>query len=238
MILIVGIDMVVEKLKIMFKLQQSLNDETNGKNWELGVTKNGKKINWQRAIFMESAELIDSYPWKHWKSIDAKVDRENIKMESVDIWHFVMSEALRLNYLQNRKIGNLVDEVADSSAFRDYLSNKRDSFETIYDEIAVVEKFLALTLCKSDILALVDGFFEVAKVANLTFDELYLLYIGKNILNRFRQQNGYKEGKYIKIWEAREDNEVLQNILKSNPDITPEHLYLELESEYRKLKVD
>ena len=80
----------------MLELQQQLNDATNGANWEEGVTKNGKKIDWKRCIYLEAAELVESYPWKHWKNIDATPDYENIKIELVDIWHFVMSEALRI----------------------------------------------------------------------------------------------------------------------------------------------
>lgn len=35
----------VEILENMLKLQQKLNDETNGLNWEEGYTKEGKLIN-------------------------------------------------------------------------------------------------------------------------------------------------------------------------------------------------
>ena len=91
----------MSKILTMLKLQQKLNDETNGESWENGLTKQGKKIDWRRCIFLESAELIDSYPWKHWKNIDAKPDYENIKVELVDIWHFVMSEILRVNKIED-----------------------------------------------------------------------------------------------------------------------------------------
>ncbi|MGB1748130.1 MAG: hypothetical protein ACPHGW_11420, partial [Pseudohongiellaceae bacterium] len=36
-----------------------------------------------------------------------------------------------------------------------------------------------------------------------------------NVLNFFRQDNGYKEGTYRKLWSGREDNEVLVDILQS-----------------------
>lgn len=40
-----------------------------------------------------------------------------------------------------------------------------------------------------------------------------MLNMGKNVLNRFRQANGYrtaiKEGTYRKLWGGREDNEHL-----------------------------
>ena len=39
------------------------------------------------------------------------------------------------------------------------------------------------------------------------------MYIGKNVLNFFRQDHGYKAGSYIKIWGGREDNEHLSDIV-------------------------
>jgi predicted nucleic acid-binding protein len=52
------------------------------------------------------------------------------------------------------------------------------------------------------------------------------------MLNRFRQDHGYKEGSYIKIWKNREDNVVMQEILEENQSITPEMLYQKLEEAY------
>ena len=43
--------------------------------------------------------------------------------------------------------------------------------------------------------------------------ELYRQYVGKNVLNFFRQDNGYKEGTYVKVWEGREDNEHLVEVM-------------------------
>ena len=39
--------------------------------------------------------------------------------------------------------------------------------------------------------------------------ELFELYVGKNVLNDFRQDHGYKTGDYRKLWQGREDNEHL-----------------------------
>jgi hypothetical protein len=64
----------MDKILQMLQLQQQLNDATNGEGWEKGVTKNGKLIDWKRCSYLECAELIESYPWKHWKNIDAQPD--------------------------------------------------------------------------------------------------------------------------------------------------------------------
>jgi len=53
----------------------------------------------------------------------------------------------------------------------------------------------------------------------LSWTDLYSQYVGKNVLNMFRQDNGYKEGTYKKIWDGKEDNEYLVDILISlDPD--------------------
>ena len=55
------------------------------------------------------------------------------------------------------------------------------------------------------------------------------------MLNRFRQNNGYKEGSYKKIWNGREDNEVMSEIL-SNGVSKIDEIYAALEREYKKVK--
>jgi dimeric dUTPase (all-alpha-NTP-PPase superfamily) len=219
----------------MIELQQELNDATNGKDWESGLTKNNKKIDWRRCIYLEAAELIESYPWKHWKNIDASPDYANIKIEIVDIWHFVMSEALRLYKVENRghikDIANAVTSMQGFNAFLD--ANKGEQLDA-YAEIELVEEMIKVLFCNDDINALVISFLTMSSKLNLKLPELYELYIGKNILNKFRQNHGYKEGSYIKEWNGKEDNIVMQEILASKSDITPEALYNALEEAYPK----
>jgi len=209
----------------MLELQQQLNDATNGENWEEGITKNGKKIDWRRCIYLEAAELIESYPWKHWKNIDAKPDYENIKIELVDIWHFVMSEALRLYKVNN--LGNIEELSQNIMAMQSYknLENPKDSELDSYEQIALVEEMMRVLFCSDDIDQLINSFLEVTSKLGLNLSTLYALYIGKNILNKFRQENGYKDGSYIKTWNGQEDNVVMRNFLSNRYDITPNELY-------------
>ncbi len=223
----------MQKIKIMLTLQQQLNDATNGTGWEKGVTKNGKIIDWRRCIYLEAAELIESYPWKHWKNIDAKPDYENIKIEAVDIWHFVMSESLRLYKIEDKgSIKALAEAITQENGYQILISDTSTTHANHYEEIAIVEDFVRSLFCSDPIEILVSKFFTLAKVSGLNLDHLYALYIGKNILNRFRQDHGYKEGSYIKIWENREDNVVMQEILEQQSDISPETLYQKLEEAY------
>ena len=221
----------MSKIKNMLTLQQELNDNTNGLGWEDGLTKQGKKINWKRCIFLESAELIDSYPWKHWKNIDAKVDRENIKIELVDIWHFVMSEALRVAKKEGKPIEQLANSIEPKVA-----NIKASSFKDYYEEIEAIESFIQELFCSFELEKFITSFLELSFTLGLDLDELYKLYLGKNILNKFRQEHGYKDGSYIKIWNGKEDNVVMQEILEANPDILANELYKKLEEVYKGLK--
>ncbi len=219
----------MSQMEIMLSLQQKLNDSTNGEGWENGFTKQGKRIDWRRCIYLEAAELIDSYPWKHWKNIDAKVDRANIEVELVDIWHFVMSEVLRVNRLNdNLPIAELAirleDVVGDIDA-----SKIEDDY---YAEIEAIEELIKKLFCHFELVDFTKSYFELCRKLGLSFERLYQLYIGKNILNSFRQNHGYKEGRYIKVWNGKEDNAVMQEILSSNSKITPEELYRKLEEKY------
>ena len=49
----------------------------------------------------------------------------------------------------------------------------------------------------------------------MSWQDMYCQYVSKNVLNFFRQDHGYKEGTYRKIWGQREDNEHLVEIMAS-----------------------
>jgi dimeric dUTPase (all-alpha-NTP-PPase superfamily) len=225
----------MNKILQMLELQQELNDSTNGIGWEDGMTKNGKVINWNRCTYLECAELIESYPWKHWKNIDAKADYDNIKIEAVDIWHFIMSQGL-----EDYKRGNLgnIETLANNIClldnFKFFENEVEEHNKDYYEQIAVVEELIRILFCKESTEKLMSAFIDVAMQSGLNLDTLYRLYVGKNILNKFRQEHGYKDGSYIKIWNGEEDNVKMQKILQSNANITPDELYIALEEAYPK----
>jgi dimeric dUTPase (all-alpha-NTP-PPase superfamily) len=225
----------MNKILQMLLLQQQLNDATNGEGWENGVTKNGKIIDWKRCTYLECAELIESYPWKHWKNIDAQPDYENIKIEAVDIWHFIMSQGLEDYKLQNLgSIEDLAESINTLSNFQAFTSETTPSTKNYYEQIAVAETLMKTLFCEGSTKELMKSFIDVAIESGLNIDTLYRLYIGKNILNKFRQDHGYKEGTYIKIWNGEEDNVTMQRILEENDNISPDELYTALEKAYPK----
>ena len=226
----------MNKLSAMLQLQQQLNDATNGLGWEKGVTKEGKIINWRRCITMESAEMIDSFGWKHWKSISQPTDYANLQIEIVDVWHFVMS--LVLEFAHKSKAENIEELAQRIAATPEYKKLQcDDSLPFGSDDILMVkiENVMRLSLIPISpemIGALIEEFFELTYLGALTLDELYRLYVGKNILNQFRQDHGYKEGSYIKIWNGLEDNVVMKKGWEENPEMTPSELYTVLKAAY------
>lgn len=225
----------MDKILQMLKLQQQLNDATNGKGWEKGMTKNGKVIDWKRCTYLECAELIESYPWKHWKNIDAEPDYANIKIEAVDIWHFIMSQGLEDYKLKDLgSIETLAERIQALPNFSDFTAEITPTGKNYYEQIQVAERLMEALFCDPSTEKLLERFIDVAIESGLNLDKLYTLYIGKNILNQFRQDHGYKEGTYIKIWNGKEDNVTMQAVLATQSDITPEALYAALEQAYPK----
>jgi dimeric dUTPase (all-alpha-NTP-PPase superfamily) len=225
-----------EKLKEMFTLQQKLNDETNGEGWENGYTKQNRLINWRRCTYMELAELIDSFNWKHWKDINIAPDWDNVKIEVVDIWHFIMSQGLEEYKVANKgNIDDIVRYVIDCGHFNHFVNEPAPHpEEDIYIIISTIEHFMKNALTGDSFDKLIDDFFEVALLCGVNFNILYKYYLGKNVLNKFRQDHGYKEGTYIKTWNGKEDNEVMLQILESKP-LTADELYSELKGVYDNL---
>jgi len=222
------------KILLMLQLQNQLNDATNGERWKEGVTKNGKTINWQRCIYMECAEMIDSFSWKHWKNIAQEPDWDNMQIEVVDVWHFVMSLALE-EYAKNFQGG--VEEIAiavsEMESFSSLLS-ANSSFASQDEVIVKVEDLMRLALQKEGVALekLLEEFFALVKMSGLDLESLYRLYVGKNILNQFRQDHGYKEGSYIKVWNGEEDNVVMKRVWENKSELTPDELYKELTKAY------
>lgn len=228
----------MDKVLQMLQLQQQLNDSTNGENWEKGVTKNGKSIDWKRCIYMECAEMIDSFAWKHWKSISSEPDWDNMKIEVVDVWHFVMSEALRDATINFRgSIDELSLTISQMPSYR-ALANDEASFAEPEVVMSKVEELMFDSLKHGPfhLEPVMRNFFELVSISGLNLTSLYRLYVGKNILNQFRQDNGYKEGTYIKVYDGIEDNIVMKRIWEESGDeLKPRELYMQLQRRYDEL---
>jgi dimeric dUTPase (all-alpha-NTP-PPase superfamily) len=213
----------MNQIEQMFNLQKQLNDDTNGEIWLTGVTRENRIISWYQCIYMEVAEAIDSFNWKHWKNIDNEPDWANIRVELVDIWHFIMSESIRIN---DEKYANKFLELQSKCDF-------------VFERLNIFSKELTKTSNIkpeiNNIRKITDLFFTIISHLDINIEDLYKRYVVKNQLNTFRQQNGYKDGTYIKLWNGVEDNVIAFKIMDKNPTITPIELYKKLDFEYSQL---
>lgn len=170
-----------------------------------------------RAIWVECAELLDHFGWKWWKR--QTLDLGQVKLEVVDIWHFGLSDLLRA--------GTLSDEVAVTLAPPPPAGGDAEAFRLAVEDLA--------SACLAQRSFVLEPFVRVMSSLPLTYQELFELYVGKNVLNNFRQAHGYQAGTYQKLWQGREDNEHLLEVLgelRCDPAEVPDALYAELEARY------
>ena len=86
----------MDKLEEIFRMQDALNKRI-GVNLPPPSDEEKAKwiLNYTRAMQQETAELIDSVPWKWWAKYQ-KFDEQNAKVEVVDLFHFLVSLAQTL----------------------------------------------------------------------------------------------------------------------------------------------
>jgi dimeric dUTPase (all-alpha-NTP-PPase superfamily) len=198
------------QIKQMLTMQDSMNSRVSD-TWR----DNGYE--WYRAIWVECAEMLDHHGWKWWKH--QEIDIAQVQLELVDIFHFGLS--LRL------MTGATVESITDTLAIELTQSSNEKDFKIALENLASA----AVTNKSFDAIALAD----CMRLMNMDLDELFRQYVGKNTLNFFRQDHGYKEGSYIKIWNGEEDNEVLAklvNTLDAGASDFQQQLYAALEAKY------
>jgi len=198
------------QLAIMLDLQNKMNLKVHPE-WP------SQNYAWFRALWIECGELVDHYGYKWWKK--QTPDMAQVQLEVVDIWHFGLSMLID---------GTPFDEIAEEIE-QALQGDAVKSLEVIEATEALAESVLAtreFDVCK---------FWSLMLACELSFDDLFKQYVGKNVLNFFRQDNGYKTGEYIKVWGAKEDNEVLTEILNSAESVDNDFadwVYAQLQAAY------
>lgn len=205
--------MSYEKIKAMLVMQDTMNKKVHPE-WQL------QGFRWTRAIMVEGVEALEHYGWKWWKKQEP--DMAQFRIELVDIWHFIMSEHIGRSSIEDAAHGF---ETTFEYGAPAYMTNGdiRTNLELLIGRAAAGEIYTHA------FLALLDQ-------TGMSLDDLYRAYVAKNVLNMFRQNNGYKEGTYIKIWNGHEDNVVLERYLLDNPDISQADLDVALTEAYGQVK--
>lgn len=201
---------MLQQIETMLRLQDDMNTRIHP-DWR------SQGNAWYRAIWTESAEMLDHYGWKWWKK--QTPDLEQVRLELVDIWHFGLSILLEQAVPGSEIASELTAglEAGCSTDFREDL-----------------EDFVAQTLQSRGFY--LAGFARLMNGVELSASELFHRYVGKNVLNFFRQDNGYQDGSYRKMWQGREDNdhlvEIVSNLDAGSSDF-PSRLYAELQQRYQ-----
>ncbi|NNC55191.1 MAG: dUTP diphosphatase [Pseudomonadales bacterium] len=175
---------------------------------------------WYRAVWIECGELIDHYGYKWWKK--QTPDMDQVELEVVDIWHFGMSALF--------KPGQSTEQLAQQ------ITAQVQAHQSLQLDVLAATEALACDTLQSRSFS-VATFMQLLDAVGMDLDKLYLAYVGKNVLNFFRQDNGYKEGSYRKVWEGREDNEHLTELLAqldSNSYDLRDELYQALSGRYQR----
>ena len=197
-----------QALLTMLSMQDRMNTRVHA-DWI------GQDFAWHRAIWVECAELVDHYGYKWWKR--QHCDLEQVQLEVVDIWHFGMSARFRPDLSLPELAAELQGELQAANA---------DPDEAL---LVAAERLAAIAAGEQRFCA--RAFQRLLRAADLDMDKLYRQYLGKNVLNVFRQDHGYQDGSYRKVWAGREDNlhllDLLPQISPDSPD-AEQHLYAAL----------
>lgn len=243
-----------EQMLEMIRLQDKMNCKAISPNWKDRCR--FPEVSFLTAMLVETGEFCDHMAFKWWKHQEPNIPQA--KLELVDIFHFLVSEVLSINY-HNTMCGYLgesdssgsnagtVEAVSNLAQMRTLgqlstglntvlsMMNKdgRDGMTHFREEMSMEEKkqsvigaLRKVSTCfdvfreseDKDVEHLPAVFEEAAEnfflsciMLEMSMEELYLLYIGKNALNHFRQDNDYKGGSYVKIWSVEDGEELEDN---------------------------
>lgn len=205
-----------QQLSLMLKLQGRMNSAVNAEWVSRGFP-------FLRAVVVEGGEAISHTPWKWWKK--EEMQGEQLRLELVDILHFVLSDSLmqsatklEITRADSDGLARMVQEsVKDLTratiAEMEQSALLFDGKEYVFKSLGLLDRLeLMIGLAVSrrfSLRLLLDAWRDVGGSMN----DLFTKYTAKNVLNVFRQDMGYQQGTYVKIWEGREDNEHLSEIM-------------------------
>jgi len=107
----------MDKFENIFELQDQLNRRIGVEMDKMNDEQRCKWIlNYVRAMQQELAELTDSVPWKWWAEYQ-DFDKQNAKVEIVDLFHFLISLA--------QVMGMSADDVFQAYLKKNEVNHKR-----------------------------------------------------------------------------------------------------------------
>ncbi|MDF1765687.1 MAG: dUTP diphosphatase [Gammaproteobacteria bacterium] len=208
----------------LLQLQAAMNDRVDP-NWIEA------RYPYLRAVVIEAAEAIEHHGWKWWKQ--QHKDSAQLQMELVDIWHFLLSEILLRCGGDQIKAAAYVESQHASQHAATSLGFDGQDYDT--DRLSLLELIQLLIGTAAAGRIELGLFASILAKSELSWSELYRQYVSKNVLNFFRQDHGYQEGTYEKMWGGREDNEILVDAMRALDPLDAEFkdkLYASLQASY------
>lgn len=209
-----------EQFLIIADMQDKMNILAAGADWKT------QNLDWSLAFMSEAVEASGHYNWKWWAKETPNIPQAAI--ETVDMLHFAMS--------------GLIIQIPDIEGAYVLLT---DAIQNMHPEqYAAMDAWDFHSFIKESSAHAVIGNFDfalyltvrAAELVGLNPNQMFNAYIAKNVLNKFRKANGYKEGTYIKMWNGVEDNVYLEGILNAfanrNEVPTPEQIETDLSTIY------
>lgn len=153
-----------------------------------------QKFDWMFAIIDECREIKEHLGWKWWKGTYkvglTEANKKQVQLEVIDILHFLLSSWIELgdeHYL---------------------LENFNTPYGPVELDYAVESTIRFAATGRDDWMG--ERWVKLAHGVGLTKQEIMETYVQKYVLNKFRQDHGYKDGSYVKEWEYEEWNEALE----------------------------
>jgi len=107
----------MDKLERIFEMQEELNGRIGVNLQGIGEEEQTKWVlNYTRAMQQELSELVDSVPWKWWAKYQ-EFDKQNARVEVVDLFHFLVSLA--------QTLGMSADDVYDAYVAKNKVNHQR-----------------------------------------------------------------------------------------------------------------
>ena len=190
------IHFTVEQVEKLLAMQDQLNSYIHPE-WKK------QNFDWNFAIIDECREIKEHLGWKWWKEGYqqglTEQNRKQVQLEVIDILHFVLS-------------------IAEESAGKDKASTVQRWLNATYLSYQTLEDTVRAMIVTSaeESMDIFEVWHDLAYAVGLTTEQVIETYTQKFVLNKFRQDHGYKDGSYVKEWQdpasgqLGEDNEVLE----------------------------
>ena len=167
-----------DQITSMLEMQSGMNAKVNPAWLDAGYP-------FLRAVVVEGGEAMDHKGWKWWKHQEA--DLSQVQMELVDIWHFLLSAILIEARGDIKAAAEWVEKriaaLDGQEARKAWIFEKEYRLDNM-DPIEKLELLIGFSVFRKISIPLFDAILEDCQ---MSWQDLFRQYIGKNVLNFFRQ---------------------------------------------------